>query len=251
MQLPQAIVVSGQSIEDGDSFGEWYTAHAHSVYITSLAILKNPDVARDVALDVFLRAWQQPGQYDPSRGSAGVWLRAVARNLSIDRLRSARRQVAPDGVLDRSGTPADEVLSQLLAREQLASVRRAIHMLPAMYRQLIEMAYDRELSHSEIAKDLRHPLGTVKSRIRQALAMLRASPRAGAGGVQLDTPTGPGVRHTCFDVQQLDDEKNRPCGSGAGESCRSPQHRRVGRIRVQGMRRAAGRASLEQRFQGR
>jgi len=157
-----------------DSFGDLYSAYSHTVFTTALAILKNPDTALDVVHDVFLRAWQQAGQYDPSRGTPGVWLRAVARNLSIDRLRSAQRVLARAGNLDEACTPADESLSQLLTREQLNSVRRAFHMLPPMHRQLIEMAYDQEMSHTDIAKQLRQPLGTIKSRIRQAHAMLRA-----------------------------------------------------------------------------
>lgn len=160
-------------VDEPDSFRELYSLHAHSVYTTALAILKNDAAAHDVAHDVFLRAWQQSAQYDPSRGSLGVWLRAVARNLSIDRLRSAQRLRAHEARLDNVCTSADESLSQLLTREQLDALRRAFHRLPPMHRQLIEMAYDQELSHSDIAKRLGQPLGTVKSRIKQAQVMLR------------------------------------------------------------------------------
>lgn len=161
------------SIEERDSFDTLYADNAESVYKTALAILKNADTAHDVVHDVFLRAWHQAAQYDPTRGSAGVWLRAVARNLAIDRLRAAHRLVAREGALSEAGAASDEFLSHLVTSEKLASVRRAFSMLPPLHQRLIEMAYDQELSHTDIAKQLGQPLGTVKSRIRRALAMLR------------------------------------------------------------------------------
>ena len=74
------------TLEDEATFRECYTTHGPSVYLAALVILRNPEAAHDVVHDVFLRAWGRPNQYDPTRGNAGVWLRAVARNLSIDRL---------------------------------------------------------------------------------------------------------------------------------------------------------------------
>jgi RNA polymerase sigma-70 factor (ECF subfamily) len=143
------------------------------VYVTALAIVKNVDTAQDVVHDVFLRAWQQSAQYDSSRGTMGIWLKTVAKNLAIDRLRAVQRLVAREEMFSEAGPPNHEFLSQLVAGEALESVRRAFGMLPATHRQLIEMAYDKEMSHREIATHLGQPLGTVKSRIRQALAMLR------------------------------------------------------------------------------
>lgn len=174
------------STDQRDTFQQMYTAYAPSVYTTALAILKNADAANDVVHDVFLRAWQQAAQYDSSRGSLGVWLRAVARNLSIDRLRAAQRLRSHERRLDTSGTPADESLSQLVTREQLETLRGAFHRLPPMHRRLIEMVYDREMSHSAIAKRLHQPLGTVKSRIRQALTMLRTFSREMDSGAHCD-----------------------------------------------------------------
>lgn len=172
--LMPAPVAREMSAADRDSFCALYNDYAHGVYTTALAILKNEDAAHDVVHDVFLRAWAQAGKYDSSRGTLGVWLRAVARNLSIDRLRSIQRLRAHDEFLTADSRPADESLSQLVTHEQLDTLRRGFHKLSPMHRQLIEMAYDQELSHSDIAKRLGHPLGTVKSRIRQALGLLRA-----------------------------------------------------------------------------
>ena len=167
-------VAPQMSAADRDSFCALYNDYAQGVYTTALAILKNDDAAHDVVHDVFLRAWAQAGTYDSSRGTLGVWLRAVARNLSIDRLRSTQRLRAHDDTLTAESTPPNESLSQLVTQEQLETLRRVFHKLGPMHRQLIELAYNQELSHSDIAKRLGHPLGTVKSRIRQALGLLRA-----------------------------------------------------------------------------
>src|SRR5688500_9083351 len=100
-----APVIPEMSASDRDSFCALYNNYAQRVYTTALAILRNEDSAHDVSHDVFLRAWAQAGKYDSSRGTLGVWLRAVARNLSIDRLRSARRLRAHERSLDGGSTP--------------------------------------------------------------------------------------------------------------------------------------------------
>jgi CheY-like chemotaxis protein len=92
----------------------------------------------------------------------------------------------PPNAVDEGCTSADEPLSRLITDEQLTALRRVFDRLPPVHRRLIEMAYDLELSHSEIARRLHQPLGTVKSRIRQALIMMRGFGGPNLALLQLD-----------------------------------------------------------------
>jgi len=160
-----------------EALGELYDRHARPVYSLALRILRDRPDAEDVVQEVFTQAWSQASRYDMARGAVGAWLLNMTRSRAIDRLRSKRSR--PDSrVSDRSGAlnVADTAESQdlqLLSAEQLAKLKSALDGLPLLQRIALELAYFEGLSHSEIAERLEEPLGTVKTRIRQAMIKLR------------------------------------------------------------------------------
>ena len=162
-----------------DALAELYDRHARGLYSLALRILQDRADAEDVVQDVFAQAWTQAARYDGARGAVAAWLLTLARSRAIDRLRSKRARpdggVADDaavtGMVDGGDTPD----LQLLSAEQVSRVREALRSLPLLQRVAIEMAYYEGLSHSEIAGKLEQPLGTVKTRIRQAMIRLRES----------------------------------------------------------------------------
>jgi RNA polymerase sigma-70 factor, ECF subfamily len=160
-----------------DALADLYDRHARPVYSLALRILRDRPDAEDVVQEVFTQAWSQASRYDMARGAVGAWLLNMTRSRAIDRLRSKRSR--PDSrVSDRSGAlnVADTAESQdlqLLSAEQLAKLKSALDGLPLLQRIAVELAYFEGLSHSEIAERLEEPLGTVKTRIRQAMIKLR------------------------------------------------------------------------------
>jgi RNA polymerase sigma-70 factor, ECF subfamily len=155
-----------------------YDRYGRLVYSTALKILNNVEEAEDVTQETFLRLWQRSEIYQPNRGSLSGFLITMTRSRSIDRIRSRkssqqklqRIQTFSDCVLDYS-PPLEFVTVQ----ERSNLVREAIKQLSPDDRQLLEAAYYDGLSQSEIAKRDGIPLGTVKSRARQALKKLRTA----------------------------------------------------------------------------
>ncbi len=131
--------------------------------------------AEELAQETLLAVWRKAGQFDPRRATAAAWIFAIARNLRIDVLRRTRLAVpaAPDPTDDPPpSVPADAVL---IADQRARRLREAIAALPAEQSEALRLAYFDERSHSEMEAALAIPLGTVKSRLRLAMARLRAA----------------------------------------------------------------------------
>ena len=154
-----------------------YERYGKLVYSTALQILKNVEEAEEVTQETFLRLWQRSEIYQPNRGSLSGFLITLTRSRSLDRVRS---RSASQQKLQRIQTFSDCVsdynppLEFVTVQERFNLVREALKQLSPADRQLLETAYYQGLSQSEIAKRDGIPLGTVKSRARQALKKLRA-----------------------------------------------------------------------------
>jgi len=149
-----------------------YARYGGLVFTLALRVVGDRELAREVLQDTFLRCWDGRETYDSRRGRVAWWLMGIARNRAIDLLRSRPHQARlreQGPLLDRPGDEADPA--------GLAGLRQAVAAglaaLPPEQRQAIELAYYAGLTQSEIARELDQPLGTVKSRMRQALDRLR------------------------------------------------------------------------------
>jgi RNA polymerase sigma-70 factor (ECF subfamily) len=164
---------------DQNAFAMLYDRYAAVLYSLSLAILKCAHEAEDVLQECFLQIWEKAYTFDGVKGSAYTWLVTITRNRAIDRLRSKnfqlRRQQLPDFDFDAMAAGDDYTpLDNASFAERAHLVRRAFAALPLEQRQVLQMAYWGGYSQSEIAQRLRVPLGTVKTRTRQAMKKLHA-----------------------------------------------------------------------------
>ena len=154
---------------DRPAFDELYRRYARAVLGLAMRRLGDRGRAEDATQDAFVAIWRSARTYKPERGAGAPWLYAVARNAITDGL---RRKPEPTAELqDGPGSepdPADHAEQSWTAWQ----VHRALEVLPPHERPVIELAYWRGLSQSEIAKSLGLPLGTVKTRTRSALARL-------------------------------------------------------------------------------
>jgi RNA polymerase sigma-70 factor (ECF subfamily) len=172
-----------------------YDRHADGVFATARRVAGDRQIAEEVVQETFLTLWNRAELFDSRMGSLGNWLRRIARNRAVDRLRAAGRRPKllsagsvshvdepMDGALERlaassagrSGTdPAPDPGDSAVASWTRDRIRAALVGMPDEERTVIVMAYDQELSQSEIAMRLDWPLGTVKTRTRRALARLR------------------------------------------------------------------------------
>jgi RNA polymerase sigma-70 factor, ECF subfamily len=179
-----------------DALGALYDRHAAGVHAIAYRMTGDRGIAEEVVQETFLALWNRAESFDPSVASLGTWLRSIARNRSVDRLRAAGRRVQlvamPGGVGDDDpGMSAIDRLDPDLAvyggarrdpdpveaaeaGATRTSIAEALASMPDDERTVILLAYQHELSQTEIAERLGWPLGTVKTRTRRALARLRS-----------------------------------------------------------------------------
>src|SRR5262249_32369361 len=161
---------------DQNALADVYDRHARLLYSLALRIVRRPSDAEDVLQEVFSQVWRQAGRYGMSRGTVVGWLVMLTRSRALDRLRRERGEppaadidLATRDVVD----PGVGVDLQLVDAQQAARVRAALEALPDAQRIPLELAYYEGLSQSAIAARLDAPLGTIKTRMRQALIRLR------------------------------------------------------------------------------
>jgi RNA polymerase sigma factor (sigma-70 family) len=129
--------------------------------------------AEDLAQEAMLLVWRKAALFDPAKASASTWMFTIARNLRIDAIRRERRPAFDPADL----TPEEEESAEAgMSRGQDAvSLREALVLLPPDQAEIVNLSYFSDKPHSQIAAELGIPLGTVKSRLRLAMARLRSA----------------------------------------------------------------------------
>jgi RNA polymerase sigma-70 factor (ECF subfamily) len=170
--LADVALLARVQARDPSAIAALYDRHARMLYSLILRILRDRSEAEDVLQDVFVRAWTRVETFDRDLGSPVAWLVRIARNRAIDRLRArdVRERSAEVVPLPR---PAESPETSAALSERQRAVSRALDVLTADQRQLIEHAYFMGLSQSELAERFQLPLGTVKTRIRTGMSALR------------------------------------------------------------------------------
>lgn len=172
-----------QQILDGDqeAFAQLVTAYEKQVYNLCLRMSGNPEDARDLAQEAFLKAWRGLRFYK-SEASFSTWLYRLTANVCIDFLRQKKRRptvsLTVDGenedsqeleVPDTAPTPEERALH----RETAESVRRAMEQLDEEFRLVLTLRVTEGLSYDEIGRILNLNAGTVKSRLARARSKLQ------------------------------------------------------------------------------
>lgn len=159
---------------DEQAFGFLYEQTVSQVYGLAMHLLRHAADAEEIVCQVFERAWLRASRYDPDRGSVMAWLLVMCRSRALDALKERRARARRD---ERAASDEEEQVEDpeaLLSRFQAGSaVHRAVAKLTPLRRQLVALAFFRDLSHQEMADCLALPLGTVKSHMRRGLAQLR------------------------------------------------------------------------------
>jgi len=134
-------------------------------------------LAEELTQETMVALWRRAASFDPSRARLSTWVFTIARNLRIDHYRRGPgRLPLEDAGWDADQQPVDLELApdeQALAVQREQGVRAALAALPAEQAEVLVLSYFEEEPHARIAERLGIPLGTVKSRIRLAVAQLR------------------------------------------------------------------------------
>jgi RNA polymerase sigma-70 factor (ECF subfamily) len=160
---------------DAAAFAELFDLLWQRVCRRITFIVRDPAMSEEVTQDVFLELWQRAAQFDPRRGSAVGWVLTRAQARAIDRVRAVEAERAHDltdysrGLAD-AAAPAIELVE---TRIDNAYLGEAVRALSDLQREAVQLSYGMGLTHVELAEHLGVPLGTVKSRIHEALLHLR------------------------------------------------------------------------------
>ena len=161
------------SFKDKKAFSELFKLVGPRIKGYLMKLGSSDVAAEDLLQEVMLTVWRRSETFDRSKAAVSTWLFTIARNKRIDMLRKEiRPQLDP---LDPMLSPNQEASADDIyaSNQEGIKISKAIEQLPSDQAILIKMTYYEDKSHSEIANELKMPLGTVKSRIRLASTRLR------------------------------------------------------------------------------
>ena len=153
------------------AFSYLYDHYSASLYSVILSIVSDRELSNDILQEVFVKIFRQIETYDTSKGRLFTWMLNVARNASIDAVRSKNYQQnqqnreLTENIYESGGstqTNTDKI-----------GLRKIVNKLKEEYRVLVELSYFQGFTQDEIAKMMNIPLGTVKTRLRTALIQLK------------------------------------------------------------------------------
>jgi RNA polymerase sigma-70 factor (ECF subfamily) len=161
---------------DEQAFGSLYRRRQAAIYRFALHMSGSAAAAEDVIQEVFLALIRDDCGYDPERGTLSGYLFGIARKLVLRQLERRRTDVAldtdgDDSVLPEMTASADQ-LTGLTRKEGIAALRRAVQTLPPRYREVVVLCDLEEVDYAEAAFVLGCPIGTVRSRLHRARALL-------------------------------------------------------------------------------
>ena len=158
---------------------ELYDLSSSKLFGLALRVTGNREWAEDVLQEAFLTVWRSAGDYRAALSPPLAWMGLIVRSRALDFLRrraSERADAAlelDDAMSDTVAGDSPDPMDTSQASEQAWALHECLRKLEARQREVLSLAYLRDLSHSELAGQLKLPLGTVKTWIRRGLEQLR------------------------------------------------------------------------------
>ena len=165
-----------------DAFAELYERREPGLYRYALHMSGSAVVAEEVAHEVFLQLMNPNSHFDEKKGPLEGWLFGVARNL----VRVVHRQGPVEQPVDRAFH--DDILGDLISGENVAALHRALQEMPDRYRDVVILCDLEEKTYEDVARIIGRPVGTVRSRLHRARALLSTKLR------WMNEPAGAGLR---------------------------------------------------------
>ena len=168
-------LLAAVALGDTGAFSALYAQISPAAFGLAIRVIGDRHLAEEVLQEVFLHIWRNASTFDAGRGAAKGWILMLTHRRSVDRVRSvqsARERDIADAAR-AAATPAGDTATEAELRIDGARLREHLSGLSTAQRRVIELSYFGGHTHAEIAEMIGCPLGTVKSRIRDALTRLR------------------------------------------------------------------------------
>ncbi len=152
-----------------------YDMYSASLYGVIVRIVIDTAVAEDILQESFVKIWQSFSSYSPEKGRLFTWMVNIARNLSIDKIRSKDfKNQTKNQELENNVTFIDEQ-NNTVYKPELLGIKDLVQKLKPEQKLILDLVYFKGYTHVEAAKELGLPLGTIKTRLRMAIKQLRKS----------------------------------------------------------------------------
>lgn len=149
-----------------------YDDYSPALYGVILRIVGSEETAEDVLQDAFVKIWKKSASYDASKGRLFTWILNIARNSAIDMIRSKSYKGSQKNQSMDNGVYYRETMVSTISTDSIG-VREIVDKLKPEHREVIDCVYFNGYTHTEAAKALNIPLGTVKTRIKIAIRELK------------------------------------------------------------------------------
>ena len=167
------------ALADESALKELYEMTSFKLYGVAVRVVSNKSWAEDVLQEAFINIWRIAGDYKASLSPPMAWMCLIVRSRGLDFLRR-RTSDRADTVQELDDVLSDTLegdsanpMDTALAGEQAWALHQCLSQLDNKQREVVSLAYLRDLSHGELAEQLKLPLGTVKTWIRRGLEQLR------------------------------------------------------------------------------
>jgi RNA polymerase sigma-70 factor (ECF subfamily) len=171
-----AALLAQAALRDQRAFAHVYELTSAKLFGVALRILRRRDWAEEVLQECYVSIWNHAGDYAVQRSAPLTWMTSIVRNRCLDWLRRPQQEATGEEyeiAVEAWRDDAPGPLERLAASSEAAALARCLQQLEGKQRQSIMLAFFHGLSHSEVARHMRQPLGTVKTWVRRGLEHLK------------------------------------------------------------------------------
>lgn len=158
---------------DNDAYQHLYLHYRGALFSVITQFISDVDTANDVLQDLFVAVYKNIDKYDESKGRLFTWMHTLARNTSINTTRSKNFKSQQKNESLSNFVSTLDVINNSQQNINLIGLRKQVHLLREDYKNVLELSYYNGYTQEEIAQALEIPIGTVKTRLRNALIELR------------------------------------------------------------------------------
>ena len=173
ISLSEEELVSKLKSQDTLAIQALYDMYSGALLGVISRIIQHTEVAEDLLQETFIKIWNSAGSYDNSKGRLFTWMMNIARNLSIDKLRSKDFKNSNKNQDIENNVDFIDAQKEVTFNADLLGIKELVTSLKPEFKTVLDMVYFKGYTHVEAAEELNLPLGTVKTRIRMGIMELR------------------------------------------------------------------------------
>lgn len=173
ISLSEEELVSKLKSQDTLAIQALYDMYSGALLGVISRVIQHTEVAEDLLQETFIKIWNSAGSYDNSKGRLFTWMMNIARNLSIDKLRSKDFKNSNKNQDIENNVDFIDAQKEVTFNADLLGIKDLVTSLKPEFKTVLDMVYFKGYTHVEAAEELNLPLGTVKTRIRMGIMELR------------------------------------------------------------------------------